>query len=274
LGFISAAGGWPRDHGRVIAGSGTLGRQSQSNDHHSPPNGSAKTQRLRTTEAAERSHLDAAMAAIEVELEHAIGFSGGLPGALHVASEANYVNVLGSSAVINSFVSAHDQFFLRGHTDAISACRISPSVRRVPSAMARTCDRAGVPATYLRGRAWCSAGTTFGDGAARRRRCYCVGPAHCFAAVPFRGARRRRDGARVQRGRAGAAVGGGRGACSKALTSARLPHARSSPPIFPPPAPASASLLARCRTGWSSRGISPVGPSLQGRALTPTPRCP
>lgn len=93
---------------------------------------------FRSIEAAPTLHADAAMAAVEVELEHAIGFSGGLPGALHVASEANYVNVLGSSAVINSFVSAHDQFFLRGHSDAISACRISPSVRRAPG---RNCNR-------------------------------------------------------------------------------------------------------------------------------------
>ena len=87
------------------------------------------------------------------ELEHSIGFNGGVPGALLVlpphalvfgmspstAAEApslgggpgsiRVVSAAGSCAIVGDLLDHHAQVFLRGHTGAISACALSPSSR-------------------------------------------------------------------------------------------------------------------------------------------------
>lgn len=79
---------------------------------------------------------------IAVELEHAIGFSGSIPGALHVLPSSpragagsgtgpsdRFIAAAGACAVINSVTDAHSQVFLRGHRGNISVMGLSPSGR-------------------------------------------------------------------------------------------------------------------------------------------------
>jgi hypothetical protein len=63
-----------------------------------------------------------------VELEHAIGFSGGIPKGLHAITSDAFLTVVGANAVVNSLTDPHEQQFLRGHTDNISVAQLSPSV--------------------------------------------------------------------------------------------------------------------------------------------------
>ena len=89
------------------------------------------------------------------ELEHAIGFNGGVPGALLVlpphaavfgmspptAAEAppargggapgsvRVVSAAGSCAIVGDLMDHHAQVFLRGHAGALSAVALSPSAR-------------------------------------------------------------------------------------------------------------------------------------------------
>ena len=88
------------------------------------------------------------------EIEHAIGFNGGVPGALMVlppaccvfgmspasAAEAapspqggpgsiRVVSAAGSCAVVGDLLDPHAQVFLRGHSGSLSACALSPSSR-------------------------------------------------------------------------------------------------------------------------------------------------
>lgn len=79
---------------------------------------------------------------VGVELEHAIGFNGGLPQGVHVlaanvpvpgggapgGADARYFVSTGACAVVNSMTDPHDQFFYRGHAGAITAMTLSPSV--------------------------------------------------------------------------------------------------------------------------------------------------
>lgn len=79
-----------------------------------------------------------ALPLIGAELEHAIGFNGGIPrGVCVLPSDARgaasasdrFVVSTGACAVINSFTDHHNQVFLRGHRAPISAMALSPSVR-------------------------------------------------------------------------------------------------------------------------------------------------
>ena len=65
---------------------------------------------------------------LDVELEHAIGFSGGIAKALHTLPSDLFLSLTGPNAVINSLVDPHDQQFLRGHSDNISVAQVSPTV--------------------------------------------------------------------------------------------------------------------------------------------------
>lgn len=63
-----------------------------------------------------------------MELEHAMGFSGGVSGALAFHPNQNhYVSVAGGCLVIGNLKDPHDQAFLRGHDDRISCLAVSPS---------------------------------------------------------------------------------------------------------------------------------------------------
>lgn len=70
--------------------------------------------------------------AVVVELEHAIGFSGGIPRGLHALNTDTFLAAVGANLVVNSIVDPHSQRFLRGHTDNISTVAVSPSVRAPP----------------------------------------------------------------------------------------------------------------------------------------------
>lgn len=71
---------------------------------------------------------------VSVELEHAIGFRGGLPNSLFLlpgGEEA--VHVSGACVVIASLADPHQQTFLRGHTEPISCLHVSPDGRLAAS---------------------------------------------------------------------------------------------------------------------------------------------
>jgi WD40 repeat protein len=89
------------------------------------------------------------------ELEHAMGFNGGVPGALHVlppsaaaagmlpacAAEVpsssssgapasiRCISAVGACAVVSDLLDPHAQSFLRGHAGALSAVALSPTAR-------------------------------------------------------------------------------------------------------------------------------------------------
>ncbi len=66
---------------------------------------------------------------VDMELEHAIGFSG-LRSSVHVQPNGDrYYFVAGGCVVVGSLSDAHEQIFLRGHDEDISAFRLSRSGR-------------------------------------------------------------------------------------------------------------------------------------------------
>lgn len=69
-----------------------------------------------------------------VELEHAIGFTGGLAQSLYLLPSGEHaVYVSGACVVIASLSDPHDQAFLRGHTEPISCLHVSADGRLAAS---------------------------------------------------------------------------------------------------------------------------------------------
>lgn len=68
------------------------------------------------------------------ELEHAIGFKGGLPNSLHfLPNGEDVVYVSGACVVVASLSDPHKQTFLRGHTEPISCIHVSADGRLAAS---------------------------------------------------------------------------------------------------------------------------------------------
>ena len=65
---------------------------------------------------------------VEIELEHAIAFSG-IPDTLHYHPDGkSFVHAAGSAVVIANFTDPHDQTILRGHDAAITCLALSKTV--------------------------------------------------------------------------------------------------------------------------------------------------
>lgn len=64
----------------------------------------------------------------DVELETVFGFNGAVPGGIHLLERGERIlTPLGRALAISSLSDPHQQTFLRGHTDNISACALSTS---------------------------------------------------------------------------------------------------------------------------------------------------
>lgn len=77
---------------------------------------------------------------VALELEHAIGFSGSISPGLHAIGADRYAAVVGPSVICSSATNAHEQQFLRGHSDHITCSALSPSVR-LPTTQPSTRER-------------------------------------------------------------------------------------------------------------------------------------
>ncbi len=71
---------------------------------------------------------------VGVELEHAIGLAGHVPGSVAVLDGSRFLTVAGAIAMVNTVTDPHDQTALRGHRSHISALAVSPSGRLVATA--------------------------------------------------------------------------------------------------------------------------------------------
>ncbi len=110
---------------------------------------------------------------VGTELEHAIGFNGGVPGGLYILPshivmrtagaatsdirDERYVVSAGACVVVNSMTDPHEQTFFRGHRGAISAMALSSTVRAavwgaLPGLPFRSFAHARFPPTKLQGR--------------------------------------------------------------------------------------------------------------------------
>lgn len=93
-----------------------------------------------TSGAAPPTHASAARELPEgavdatIELEHAIGFAGSVPGALlYHPNGKDFIYVAGGCVVICDFTDPHNQVFLRGHDGNISCLAMSASGRYLAS---------------------------------------------------------------------------------------------------------------------------------------------
>lgn len=72
--------------------------------------------------------------ACSVELEHAIGFTGGVANSLHLLPDGQHiVYISGACVVLASLADPHEQSFLRGHTEPISCLTVSADGRLAAS---------------------------------------------------------------------------------------------------------------------------------------------
>jgi WD40 repeat protein len=61
-----------------------------------------------------------------VELDHAIGYSGKIERSVHLhPNSKDYVMIAGASIIIGDLTDPHNQYFLRGHDDQITALALA-----------------------------------------------------------------------------------------------------------------------------------------------------
>ena len=81
-----------------------------------------------------RSGLQDAAVSASMELEHAIGFTGGLRDCLQFHPNGrDIVYAAGGCVVVADLSDSHNQVFLRGHDDFITTISVSPSGRYIAS---------------------------------------------------------------------------------------------------------------------------------------------